>query len=328
LESKKISAQTGRKFEAFSKGLQPSKPGEEGSFEVGPGEAYKPVKSSIIMVDGKPYAVEEAPGRTVKFIPQEKVANSSTDDIKEYEYEVSQFKAGAGKDPGPFGEWLARKPKPGNTINVDVGKKGMVELSEKMSASLVEEHKQVRGMVGGLRNIAEARKLIDSGIITGTGAEFLTGFGNVLSERLGVKFANDPVANTQAYQAMMGKQVAEQIKQFGSGTGLSDADREYAEKIAGGKITVTKESLKKILNINEIAYKNTIKDFNVRAEQAMKQPGGNQLPYDLRVQIPNIEKPAETTKQLTEKDIQFYMKEWGKTRQEVLEAYKRKYGGK
>lgn len=182
-------------------------------------------------------------------------------------------------------------------LAVNVGPKAMIKLGETMSEGLVKEHKDVQGAAAGLENLYEARKLLDAGMITGTGAEWMTNFGNFLNSRLGVEFDTDAVANTQAYSAMMGRQVGEVIKQFGSGTGLSDADRDYAEKIAGGKIGLNEKAIRKILDINERAYKNVITRFNEKAGQAMKQEGADKLPFDLRVAIPAAKK-APAVKQI------------------------------
>jgi len=86
----------------------------------------------------------------------------------------------------------------------------------------------------------------------------------------------------------MGKQVGTIIKQFGSGTGLSDADREYAEKIVGGKITLTEEAIRKIISINKRAYQNVIRNYNKRAKQVMEKPEAKELPYNLLVEEPGI----------------------------------------
>jgi hypothetical protein len=95
------------------------------------------------------------------------------------------------------------------------------------------------------------RDLLKSGAITGTGANFLVGFNNALKQA-GVDFGYaDAASNSQAYVAAMGANVGRIIKQFGAGTGLSDADREYAAQIAGGKIGLTEASLRKILDIND-----------------------------------------------------------------------------
>jgi hypothetical protein len=102
------------------------------------------------------------------------------------------------------------------------------------------------------------RELLKSGAITGTGADFFVGFNNALKQA-GVDFGYaDAAANSQAYAAAMGANVGRIIKQFGAGTGLSDADREYAAQMAGGKISLTEASLRKILDINDKAANRVI----------------------------------------------------------------------
>lgn len=95
------------------------------------------------------------------------------------------------------------------------------------------------------------RDLLKSGAITGTGADFFVGFNNALKQA-GIDFGYaDAAANSQAYAAAMGANVGRIIKQFGAGTGLSDADRDYAAQMAGGKINLTEAALRKILDIND-----------------------------------------------------------------------------
>ncbi len=200
--------------------------------------------------------------------------------VKEYNFAVSQgYK-------GTFEEWETKQKKAGaTTVNISnkVGEEGLTKLSGEMGKQLVDERKDVEGAVKALNNIKEAEQLVNSGIITGTGAEYLTNFGNFASSRLGIDTGRGAVANTQAYAATMGNQVGQIIKQFGSGTGLSDADREYAEKIVGGKITLNEQAIRKLLAINKRAHENVIRNFNKKAEQVMKKKGSDQLPYDLRV---------------------------------------------
>jgi len=97
--------------------------------------------------------------------------------------------------------------------------------------------------------IAEGMALLESGIYSGSAANIKLGFDKWLQET-GVDVGGQIASNTEAFAGLMGLQVGKIIKQFGAGTGLSDADREYAEKIAGGKITLTEDSLRKLLDIN------------------------------------------------------------------------------
>ena len=60
----------------------------------------------------------------------------------------------------------------------------------------------------------------------------------------------------------MAANTAKIIKQFGAGTGLSDADREYALKAAAGDISMDEKAIRKILNINNKAAQNAINKHN------------------------------------------------------------------
>ena len=61
------------------------------------------------------------------------------------------------------------------------------------------------------------------------------------------------------------------IKQFGAGTGLSDADRAYAEQMAAGKISITRAALERILDINDKAAKGVITRHNKVASGVKSQ---------------------------------------------------------
>jgi hypothetical protein len=110
------------------------------------------------------------------------------------------------------------------------------------------------------------KQILDSGAITGAGAEFFVGLNQAL-KTAGIDFGyGDASANSQAYAAAMGQNTAKLIKQFGAGTGLSDADRVYAEKIAAGKITMDETAIRKILDINDRAARNVISNHNKKVE--------------------------------------------------------------
>jgi hypothetical protein len=110
------------------------------------------------------------------------------------------------------------------------------------------------------------RDLLSSGALTGTGAEFFVGFNNALRQA-GVDFGfADAAANSQAYAAAMGANVGRIIKQFGAGTGLSDADRAYAEQMAGGKITLTEKALRRVLDINDKVARSAITRHNKKVQ--------------------------------------------------------------
>ena len=106
------------------------------------------------------------------------------------------------------------------------------------------------------------KNLLDKGMITGAGADFFVQLNKGLL-RAGMDFGGaDAAQNSQAYGALMAANTAKIIKQFGAGTGLSDADREYALKAAAGDISMDEKAIRKILNINNKAAQNAITKHN------------------------------------------------------------------
>lgn len=99
-----------------------------------------------------------------------------------------------------------------------------------------------------------------------------------VAKALGLSGADE----TQTFFAGMGRQVAENIKAFGSGTALSDSDRKYAEKIAGGSIDLTPTAIKEIMRLNDKYANLAIKNFNSRKKfLSAKNPAINDYYEDI-----------------------------------------------
>jgi hypothetical protein len=98
--------------------------------------------------------------------------------------------------------------------------------------------------------------------------------GTLANARLAVaKAVGIDVSATEAYFAGIGQQVAERITAFGAGTGLSDADREFAKKIAGGEETLTVNAIRRIIRINNESARNVIGNYNEeRTRLSKKEP--------------------------------------------------------
>ena len=127
--------------------------------------------------------------------------------------------------------------------------------------------------------VKTGRDIMKSGMITGAGAEFLVNLNQGL-KTVGIDAGYaDASANSQAFAANMANNVGKLIKQFGAGTGLSNADREYAEKMAGSKITLDSKAINRILDINERAARNVITRHN-------KDVKGIKTNIPLEVEVP------------------------------------------
>lgn len=140
-----------------------------------------------------------------------------------------------------------------------------------------------------LELVGQLQGLLREGMITGAGANAMTAVGNALAQfGIGGDNVSDPVARTQAYSALVGQRVGSIIKQFGSGTGLSDADRKYAERIAGGQISLTPEALQRIFTIADKQNRWVIGEHNRSIDRL---PVGDDVKETLRVPLPQSSAP-------------------------------------
>jgi hypothetical protein len=153
------------------------------------------------------------------------------------------------------------------------------EIGKKQADAIFKSKDGADSAAISLQTMSQAKDLLSKPMFSGPTADFQAQFGSLL-QSAGVKLDTDSVANTQAYGALMARQTAEIIKSFGAGTGLSDADREYALKAAGGNVRMDKESLKRIVNINETAARNVIILHN-------KKVKGIKTNIPLEVQLPS-----------------------------------------
>ena len=182
--------------------------------------------------------------------------------IKEYQFAVGQGFKGTfedyqlGQKRASASSTMVKLPEQEKAFESELGKKQASALIEGRAAA--DDAKQM------LETNKVGRQILNKGMVTGFGANAIVGIGQAL-KTAGIDFGGDATSNSQAYTANMAQNVGKLIKQFGAGTGLSDADREYATKMAGGLITVDEKAIRKILDINDKAALNVIRLHNKRA---------------------------------------------------------------
>ena len=161
--------------------------------------------------------------------------------------------------------------KPAGNINVNTNmppqeKQFEIELGKEQAKTVLANKTKAEDAAKMLATNKVATNLLDKGMLTGTGANFFTDLNQGLKLG-GLDFGyGDAAANSQAYGALMASNTASIIKSFGSGTGLSDADREYALSAAGGKINMDEKAIRKIISINSRAAQNVITKHNKNVE--------------------------------------------------------------
>jgi hypothetical protein len=149
-----------------------------------------------------------------------------------------------------------------SNINLAQEKAFESELGKGQAESIVKSRTAAQDAASIIDTVKTGRDIMKSGIITGAGADFLVNLNQGLKTAgIDAGYA-DAAANSQAFTANMANSVGKLIKQFGAGTGLSDADREYAKDMAGGRISLDAKAINKILDINERAARNVITRHN------------------------------------------------------------------
>ena len=72
----------------------------------------------------------------------------------------------------------------------------------------------------------------------------------------------DQIENTEQYASLAGARVADYITNLGAGTGLSDADREFALKVVAGDIGMSTETMRRLLTTIRKQNVRTINQYN------------------------------------------------------------------
>lgn len=132
-------------------------------------------------------------------------------------------------------------------VNIDLGGGTNKQVFDAMSASADTANSAITGL-GALK---EAKKAVDQGIISGAFANQQLGLQKI-GAALGV---TDPTAivNTETFRSAIAPQIAAMMKATVGSTQISNADREFAEKAAGGSITLDEASIKRLLDIMDRA---------------------------------------------------------------------------
>jgi len=149
-----------------------------------------------------------------------------------------------------------------------------------------------------MNNITEVMPNLDE-MVTGKLANaemFIRSSKQAIAAAVGLDPSDPKLENTQQFIALAAPRVATIIKDFGAGTGLSDADREFAQLAAGGDITMTATALRNILKILKDDANRTLTLFDDITEDIRNDQGADPLIF-YRIPAlktrPTIQQPTE-----------------------------------
>jgi muramidase (phage lysozyme) len=176
----------------------------------------------------------------------------STTGTKDYDAYAKDERAARRQPLGRLEfEQAVRKAGASNTT-VSMGGGDNKQVFEAMAESATA----ARAAQTGLASLQEAKTALDAGIISGAGADWKLALQKV-GAGLGVV---DPatIINTETFRSAIAPQVAAMMKATVGSTQISNADREFAEKAAGGSINLDQGSIKRLVDIMERAGRASI----------------------------------------------------------------------
>lgn len=140
------------------------------------------------------------------------------------------------------------------------------DVSEKLVAErLFQDRDTAVAAQRALPAYDEAEKLLKGGkVMTGTLAE-----GRLAIAKALAPFGVDQTTadNTEVLRAQLAAPVLSLVKQLGSGAGISNADRDFAERAAGGKITLNPQAILRLAEIGRRASNLAITNYKKRLDR-------------------------------------------------------------
>lgn len=232
---------------------------------------------------------------TRAYTPEEKSPAS----VQEYEYYKKNFEpTEQQKKPMPYDTWATAKARAGAISVGNVTTNAGGGSDKQIYDTFDERAKEVRAVAAGLVSLREARAALEGagGNITGAGAE-----GRLALQKIGAYFgAADPakIQNTETFKAAIAPQVAAMIKSTVGTANISNSDRTFAEKAAGGSIDLDEGTIKRLMNIMEKASVARLQDHQEQLDAVYPDPVANKREralFSIKVPTPAAP-PAGATK--------------------------------
>lgn len=168
---------------------------------------------------------------------------------------------------------------PGTNITVKTGEEAATAFSKELGQKVAGELDTLNTKAQSAKSSIETSQLLrpllqNKDFISGT----LGDTRLAVAKALGLSGADE----TQAFFAGIGKQVAENIKAFGSGTAVSDTDLKFAQSIVGGSKDLTPSAIKQIMELNDKYAQMAIDKYNSRKKfLSQKNPTINDYYEDI-----------------------------------------------
>jgi len=154
------------------------------------------------------------------------------------------------------------------------------ELAKRGAEAFGELYVQAGKSREGIISIDNVMGDIDT-MFTGTTANVELGVKKLLND-IGISVDPEGVMATEVFMAESAKRIAEYITNLGAGTGLSDKDLEFTRKVVAGDVTLSADTIKRVLEEYRAAATRKIEGYNsIRSTVNSRLGAENQGALDL-----------------------------------------------
>ena len=176
------------------------------------------------------------------------------------------------------------QPAPSVQKVIDVSGKLIEKLNDESVKDLVTFRDKARVAKDTLMLLNRQLDRIGGGMPTGIAANISVGLKKV-GQLMGMPY--DPeLVSAEEYMMEVATLVKQEIKAFGSGTGLSDKDRDFTQVMVAGDITKQAEALENILKKFRDAAIGTLSTYNGLVEQTSKSVGAENMGTFQQITVP------------------------------------------
>ena len=204
-------------------------------------------------------------------LEKQREATAGTETMRNLQWRAEQ----AGLQPGTreYQNFMATGGKEGSLVTINNTPEGdmFAGLPKDVREEIFKRQVEAQDAADLIGVTNQGLQLLDQGAITGAGSDAKIA-AIKWAQTLGVPVEGDIIDaanNTETYRSVMAKAVGKVIKNFGSGTGLSDADRQYAERLAGGDTNLNEPAIRRILAAGANQAQDKIRGFSTMRDKVL-----------------------------------------------------------
>lgn len=201
--------------------------------------------------------------------PVDKPDKPPEDPLSHREYLLGQ------QDPAYAASLVKRDAAKGTNISVDTGKKFGEVLAGKQAEQYSTLYDQAQKAPELINRATRVQALLKTGAYTGAAADWKLAFGKA-AKTAGFDYGGSDAANTEALSQELAASTLDAIKAsgLGGGTGFSNADRDFLERVVGGKITLERGTIGRLAALNQRSAKLTVDRWNTTSKRLSKSNPG------------------------------------------------------